>query len=253
MKKIRIALLLSLTFGLLAATAAFAQTPQLTLRMSRDFGYGGFNGDIQGLFSMKVTGPADLVRVVFYIDDTSIGEVTKAPFNLQFTTDNYPLGQRKLYAVGTSSSGQEYQSNIITATFVSASEGNKTVLQIVIPVLVVVFGAIILSFVIPLLTGRGKNQDLPFGAERKYGFNGGGICPKCKRPFVLPLFSMHLGFSKLARCPYCGKWSMVRVQSVSTLREAEKAELEWGKAEVKEETEEEKLRKTLDDSKYQGL
>jgi DNA-directed RNA polymerase subunit RPC12/RpoP len=253
MKKIRIALLLSLTFGLLAATAAFAQTPQLTLRMSRDFGYGGFNGDIQGLFSMKVTGPADLARVVFYIDDASIGEVTKAPFNLQFTTDNYPIGQRKLYAVGYSSSGQEYQSNIITANFVPASEGNKAALQIVIPVLVVVFGAIVLSFVVPMLTGGGKLQNLPLGAERKYGFKGGGICPKCKRPFVLPLFSMNLGLSKLARCPYCGKTGVVRVQSLAKLREAEKAELEWGQAEVKEETEEEKLRKSLDDSKYQGL
>jgi hypothetical protein len=253
MKKIRIALLLSLTFGLLAATVAFAQTPQLTLNMSRDFGYGGFNGDIQGLFSMKVTGPADLVRVIFYIDETSIGEVTKAPFNLQFTTDNYPIGQHKLYAVGYSSGGQEYQSNIITANFVSAEVGNKAGLQIVLPVLVVVFGAILLSFVVPLLTGGGKKQELPLGAERKYGISGGGICPKCKRPFVLPLFSINLAFSKFARCPYCGKWSVVRVQPLGKLREAEKAELEWDKSNVKEETEEEKLRKSLDDSKYQGL
>jgi hypothetical protein len=62
---------------------------------------------------------------------------------------------------------------------------------------------------------------------------------------------MNLGLSKLARCPYCGKWSIVRIQSMAKLREAEQAELEWGKAEVLEETEEEKLRKELDDSKYQ--
>jgi hypothetical protein len=250
MKKIRIALLIAVLVSLLAVTTVFAQTAELTLRMSRDFGYGGFNNDIQGLFSMKVTGPADLVRVVFYIDSITIGEVTQAPFNLQFNTDNYPLGQHELYAVGYSSSEQQYRSNVINSNFVPASEGTKAGLQIVIPVLVIVFGAILLSFIVPLVTGRGKTQNLPLGAERKYGL-GGGICPKCRRPFALPLFSMRLGLSKLARCPYCGKWSAVRIQPLAKLREAEQAELEWGRAEVKEETEEEKLRKEIDDSKYQ--
>jgi hypothetical protein len=246
MKKIKIAFLIAAFVSLLVATAAFAQTEELTLRMSRDFGYGGLNNDIQGLFSMKVTGPADLARVVFYIDSTLIGEVTQAPFNLQFNTDNYPLGQHKLYAVGYSSSGLQYNSNIITSNFVPASEGTK----IVLPILAIVFGAILLSFIVPLVMGRGKTKDLPLGAERKYGL-GGGICPKCRRPFALPLISVHLGFSKLARCPYCGKIGMVRVESINNLREAEKAELEWGKAEVKEETEDEKLHKEIDDSKYQ--
>jgi DNA-directed RNA polymerase subunit RPC12/RpoP len=248
MKKIRIALLIVALESLLAVTAAFAQTEELTLRMSRDFGYGGFNNDIQGLFSMKVTGPADLARVVFYIDSTAIGEVTQAPFNLQFNTDNYPLGQHELYAVGYSSSGQQYSSNVINSNFVPASESTK----IVIPILVIVFGAVLLSFIVPLMTGRGKTQNLPLGAERKYGF-GGGICSKCRRPFALPLISMHLGFSKFARCPYCGKWSLVRVESIGKLREAEKAELEWGRADVQEETEDEELRRDLDDSRFQGL
>ena len=246
MKKIPIALLITALVSLLVVTAAFAQTEELTLRMSRDFGYGGLNNDIQGLFSMKVTGPADLARVVFYIDSTAIGEITQAPFNLQFNTDNYSLGQHKLYAVGYSSSGLQYNSNIINSNFVPASESTK----IVVPILVIVFGAILLSFIVPLVTGRGKTQNLPLGAERKYGL-AGGVCPKCQRPFALPVISMHLGFSKLARCPYCGKYSLVRVESIDKLREAEKAELEWGKVEVKEETEDEKLRKEIDDSKYQ--
>jgi hypothetical protein len=250
MKKIRIALLIASFISLLVTVTSIAQAEDLTLRMSRDFGYGGFNNDIQGLFSMKVTGPADLVRVVFYIDKTAIGEVTQAPFNLQFNTDNYPLGQHNLYAVGFSSSGQQYSSNIITSNFVPASAGNKAALQIVIPVLVVIFGAILLSFLIPLITGRGKAQNLPFGTERKYGL-GGGICPNCHRPFALPLFSLNLGLSKLARCPYCGKWSAVRIQTLAKLREAEQAEIEWGKGEVREETEEEKLRKEIEASKYQ--
>ena len=252
MKKYQIALFIAVIVCLLTASFAYAQAEKLTLKMSRDFGYGGLNGDIQGLFSMKVTGPADLARVAFYIDSTEIGEVTQAPFNLQFNTDNYPVGQHELYAVGYSSSGQQYSSNVVNVNFVPASESTKAALQIVVPVLVIVFGAILLAVVIPLVMGRGKIKELPLGAERKYGL-AGGICPKCHRPFALPLFSMNLGLSKFTRCPYCGKWSAVRTQPLAKLREAEQAELEWGRGEVTEETDEEKLHKNLDDSRYQGL
>jgi hypothetical protein len=252
MKKIKISLMTCAFLTFLIVTVGLAQSSELNLKMSRDWGYGGFNGDIQGLFSMKVTGPADLVKVIFYIDNASIGEVRQAPFNLQFSTDNYPNGTHEMYAIGYSSNGQEYHSNVITGNFVPASEGGKAALGIVLPLVVIIFGAILLAFLIPLLTGKGKLQELPLGAERKYGV-GGGICPKCHRPFALPLFSMNLGFSKLARCPYCGKWSIVRIQSHAKLHEAEQAELEWGRAEVPEASADEKLRKELDDSKYQGM
>src|SRR5512141_744044 len=102
MKKFQSALFIAILACLLVVSLAAAQTSQLTLTMSRDWGYGGFHGDIQGLFTMKIKGPADLAKVAFYIDDTVIGEATKAPFNLQFSTDNYPLGVHKLYAVGVS-------------------------------------------------------------------------------------------------------------------------------------------------------
>ncbi len=251
MKGIKFSFLIAILVSLLTATAAFAQAEELTLSMSRDWGYGGFNGDIQGLFSMKVTGPADLARVIFYIDDTAIGEVTQSPFRLQFTTDNYPNGQHKLYAVGYSFSRQEYRSKVINANFVPASEGAKAGMRIVIPVLVVVFGAMLLAAVIPILTGR-KMKNLPPGSPRQYPL-GGAICPKCGRPFGLHLFGLNLGLSKLDRCPYCGKWSVVRHASIDKLHAAEEAELEGEKAQVPEMGEEEKLKKELDDSKYQGF
>ena len=250
MKKLHFALLAAILFSLFTSFLVLAQTEQLTLRMSRDWGYGGFNGDIQGLFSMKVTGPTDLVRVEYYIDNTKIGEVSQMPFNLQFTTDNYPLGIHKLYAIGASKGGKEYRSNVITANFVPKQSSTK----IILPVLGVILAAILLSTLGPLLLRRGKHLNLPLGAERKYGTGGGGICPKCHRPFAIPLFSAHLGFSKLAACPFCGKWSMVRVEPPSKLREAEKAELEWAKPDqFSDSSEEEKLSKEIDDSKYQGL
>jgi hypothetical protein len=250
LKKISIAFLVAILFSLFISLHVLAQAEQLTLKMSRDWGYGGFNSDIEGLFTMKVTGPADLARVEYYIDDTKIGEVSQIPFDLQFTTDNYPLGAHKLYAVGISQSGMEYRSNIITANFVP----KQNITKIIFPVLGVLLVVILLSTLGPLLFMRGKHLQLPFGAERNYGAGGGGICPNCHRPFSLPLLSAHLGFSKLAVCPFCGKLSVVRVESISKLREAEKAELEWAKPEkFAEGTEEEQLNREIDDSKYQGL
>jgi len=250
MKKILTALILMVILSLGIAHSVEAQNEDLILRLSRDFGYGGLNNDIQGLFSMKVSGPDDLERVVFYIDTNIIGEVAKSPFYLQFTTDDYPLGQHNLHAIGFSSNGKEYTSNVINCNFVTASEGTKAGLKIAIPMLAIVFGAILISFVVPMLMGRGKNKDFPLGGERNYRF-GGGICPKCKRPFALPLFSMNLGLAKLGICPYCGKWSVVRIQPIQKLRAAERAELEWGRTEIPEQTKEEKLKKELENSKFQ--
>lgn len=249
MKKIRVACLAAVLVSLFTVFAAYAQTGQLTLRMSRDWGYGGFNGDIEGLFSMHVAGPADLKRVEFYIDDTKIGQVSQVPFNLQFNTDNYPLGNHQLYAIGYSASGQEYRSNIITGNFVP----KQSTLKFILPILGIVVVAILLSALMPFLANRGKHANIPPGTERNYGAGGGGICPNCHRPFALALFSAHLGFSKLAVCPFCGKWSLVRVESIDKLREAEKAELESTKPEkTTGVSEEETLRKEIDDSKYQG-
>ena len=251
--KFRIALLFALTLSLLAANAALAQTEELTLSFSRDFGYSSGTGDIQGTFSMKVGGPADLARVEFYIDDTKIGKDIESPFRLQFTTDNYPLGLHEMFAIGYTADGREYRSKVVTANFVSADEGWQAAGKIAIPLISVVFGAILLSVVVPMLIGRGKREELPLGAERKYGLRGGGICPKCKRPFALHLWGLNLGFSKLDRCPYCGKWSAVRALSLAKLRQAERAELEQAEGQVPEISEEDKLKKELDDSKYQGM
>jgi len=251
MNKIRIAFLIAILMSLLATIAVVAQTEELTLSMSRDWGYGGINGDIQGLFSMKVTGPADLARVVFYIDSTAIGEATQSPSRLQFNTDNYPLGNHELYAVGYSTSGTEYRSKVINANFASASEGSKAAMRIVIPILVVVLGAMMLAAIVPILTGR-KTKNLPPSSPRQYPL-GGAICPKCGRPFAVHFWGLNLGFSKFDRCPYCGKWGVVKFAPIDKLCAAEQAELEGERAQVPEMAEEEKLKKELDDSKYQGL
>jgi hypothetical protein len=247
MKKLSMSLLIAIVFCSFMTIWASAQTEQLKLHLSRDWGYGGLNGDIQGLFSMRVSGPADLVRVEFYIDEQKIGEVSTMPFNLQFSTDTYSLGVHHLTVVGYSNSGHEYSSNIITANFVPKQSASK----VMIPVFGVILLAVLLSTLVPFLASRGNRLNLPLGTERNYGFTGGAICPKCNRPFRLPLFSFNMGFKKIAPCPFCGKWSVVGIKSITELRRAESAEL--GMSEPTDnatETDADKLRKELDDSKY---
>jgi hypothetical protein len=239
--------ILSLFFLLIQAVSAQADT--LVLRLSRDWGYGGFNGDIQGLFSMHVTGPETLQRVVFNIDSETIGEDAEAPFAIQFSTDSFDLGIHTMAAIGFTADGTELRSNEISANFVPPQSVGK----FIFPILLVVLLAVLGGTVVPLLTSRGKLAELPLGAHRHYGAGGGAICPKCSRPFALPLFSLNVGLmTRLARCPYCGKWGTVRAQRMEKLREAEQAELSWAQAEAPHASEEEKLRKELDDSRYQS-
>ena len=251
MKKLFLGFLVAILISLTAVFVAQAQGEELTITFSRDFGYSSGGGDIQGLFSIKVNGPDTLTKVVFYIDDDAIGEDTEAPFKLQFNTDSYTLGQHAIYAAGTTSDGRELKTKVVHANFVSASEGTQSAMRILIPILGIVAVAVVLAAVIPVITGR-KTIPLEPGTPRNYPL-GGAVCPKCQRPFAVHIYGLNLGLGKLDRCPYCGKWSVVRRESLQKLRAAEEAELERARetGSVPGMTEEEKLKKQLEDSKFQ--
>lgn len=251
MKKIMVATLITILFSLALLPVVSAQSEELTLSLSRDFGYGGFNGDIQGTFSVKASGPANLERVQFYLDETLLGDDTEAPFAVQFVTDNYPTGAHVFSAVGYTADGKQLKSQTISALFVSKEEGTNAAFKMILPILAVVFGALAITAITSMINVR-KGKRLPAGATRSYTF-GGGICPKCKRPFGFQLLSMNMIVGKLAPCPHCGKWSIVKRASMSDLHAAEQAELDTEKGHVFEASEEEKLRKELDDSRYQNL
>jgi hypothetical protein len=253
MKNLRIAFFLAFALCLLAVFAVQAQGEEMTISFSRDFGYSSGGGDIQGLFSITIKGPETLTKVVFYIDGQIIGEDDAAPFKLQFNTDNYPLGQHEIYAVGMTSDGRELKTRVVNAKFVSADEGWQAALRIAGPVLGITLLAVLLAAVIPVLTGR-ERVDLPFGILRTYPL-GGAICPKCDRPFAIHIWGLNMFTSKYDRCPYCGKWSMVKYAPIEKLRAAERAEIDRAgeKAQVQGMTEEEKLKKELDESKYHEL
>ncbi len=249
MKRLNAIILLVVIACLLLVSTVAAQSEGLTIGMSRDWGYGGFNGDIQGTFSIKVSGPANLSRVEFYLDDTLLGEDTSAPFALQFLTDDYPAGSHVIYAVGYLADGTRLETEKISALFVSKADSKKAMLTTIVPILVIVFGSMVVGALIPMIS-RKKGKSVPAGTQRTYTF-GGGICPKCHRPFAFPFFGMNMIAGKLTPCPHCGKWSIVRREPLEILRAAEQAEIVKEDTKLPEVSEEEKLRRGLDDSKYQ--
>ncbi len=251
MKKFIGAILITILVSLGIISAASAQGEELTLGLSKDFGSDGFNGDIQGTFTLKASGPANLERVQFFLDDTLLGEDPEPPFAIQFFTDNYPTGAHVFSAVGFTTDGKQIGSKTISAVFVSKEEASAAGLKIVVPILAVVFGAMAISAITAMVNVR-KGKKLPAGAARSYSF-GGGICPKCKRPFGFQLLGIHMFGRKLTPCPHCGKWSVVKRATMSELHAAELAELDIEKAQIHDASDEEKTRKELDDSKYQNL
>jgi DNA-directed RNA polymerase subunit RPC12/RpoP len=252
----RTASLLILAVLLLLPIRALAQDePELRLRMSRDMGYSSGTGRIEGTFSLKASGPDDLLKVVFLIDGQTMGEDGEAPFSLRFNTGSYALGVHTLSATGTTRDGRVLNSQEIRVEFVPAEEGLKTAGRIAIPILGITFGIMLLGYVLPMIIGRGKKSSLPLGAPRRYGIMGGAICPKCGRPFSMTLLGLNLVAGRLERCPHCGKFSLVRRASPQMLRQAELDELQMATAQpaVSELSEQEHLRKELENSRYDEL
>jgi hypothetical protein len=211
-------------------------------------------GRIQGTITISASGPEDLSQVVFYIDDQVLGEVNQAPFSLQFVTDDYPHGAHTFSASGFTSTGTTLQSNEIRAEFISAQEGFRFVGSIVIPIVVVVLASILVATVVPFIFSRGKKEQLAPGAKRQYGYFGGAICPKCDRPFSRHIYGLNLGPRKLDRCPYCGNWSLVGRASREELEAAEAAEIEDAqKGALQPQFSEEKLKRDLDESRFENL
>jgi hypothetical protein len=230
MKKILGAFLITILFSLAIISAVSAQGEELTLVLSKDFGSDGFNGEIQGTFTVKASGPANLERVQFFLDDSLLGEDAESPFTIQFITDHYAIGTHVVSAVGFTTEGKQIDSKTISSVFVSKEEESATSLKIILPILVVVFGAMAISEITTKVNVR-KGKKQPAGAPRGYSF-GGGICPKCERPFGFQLLSLHMFGRKLTPCPHCGKWGVVRQATMNELRAAELAELDAEKTQI---------------------
>jgi hypothetical protein len=247
MKKTLILLIISM---FLLPTPALAQeeTPTITLTLTRDFGYGGFSGDIQGTFSMKVSGPDDLVEVQFYIDDVLIGTDTESPFRIQFHTDSFEPGNHKMSAIGILSNGSEVRSNEFVRYFLSGEDAMGNTFGILIPLLAVIIGISLIGVVAPMLFGK-KGKQQPIG---EYGAAGGAVCPRCQLPYSRKFLSPNLVIGKLERCPHCGKLAIVRRATPDELVDAEarlRSDHEEGILDLSKD-EDESLRQALDESRF---
>ncbi len=209
----------------------------LELRLRRDFGYGS-GLKVQGRFSMRVAEFEDVERVEFLIDDEVIGEDADAPFVLQFQTGNYPDGWHTLQAIGYRPDGETVLSNSIRREFVPASAANWT--------MIAVFGIVVVGLVVRYVLTRGDKAS-------SYGMVGGTVCPHCDRPFAYHVWSFALLLGRLDRCPHCGRWSFTRRWRPEDLAAAE-AELRGDEpAPHMELSEEERLRRQIDASRYEDV
>ena len=247
LKKLLFPIFAVLIFAI-TSTAAAQDDTALEIRLRRDFGYGGFGNDIQGTFSILVSGPEDLAEVQFYIDDEMIGKITEPPFNLQFNTDHFESGIRTIYAVGVLSDGTEIRSRELVQEFLSNDSAMGKTMTLVVPILVISFGGVLLGTVIPMLRGK-KGSDVKIG---EYSPAGGAVCPRCGFPFSRGMFNPNMVTGKLERCPHCGKVSIRPRASAMELKEAEARLLESRKESGGEIVVDEKdeLKRALDDSRF---
>jgi DNA-directed RNA polymerase subunit RPC12/RpoP len=242
--------LLVVLLCLVVAPAHAQRDDALTLSVAKSFGY-AWRGEMQGLFTLKASGPTDLARVTFLLDGQPLGETNAPPFTLQFATDDYPLGSHTLSVMGVTTDGRTLRSDEIHATFVSSERGWQVGLSVAGPLIALVLGFVLIVTVASLKSDRAQKAAAP-GTPRRYGFLGGAVCPKCGRPFSLHAYGLNVVTRHYDRCPYCGKWSMVRAASRAELRAAEEAEAVAAvtDADVSALNAEDELRRGLENSRY---
>jgi len=237
-----------LALSVTAVAAAVAAQDSLQLSLNRDFG-AGFGMEIQGRFSMRVAGPDDLVRVLFFIDETQVAEQTTPPFRYQFSTGNFAPGPHVLRAVGYTADGRELASNTITRTFITGRDATQRTVTTIVPVIALIIGVSLFSW---WLSSRGQKGT---GKPAIDGPFGGSICPKCLKPFASHWWGMNDVIGKLDRCPHCHKWSVVQRTHPDLLQAAYETMLQAEKSAAHTpaqppEDKEKTLRKQLDDSRF---
>jgi hypothetical protein len=230
-----------------------AQQDGYRLNLNRDYGYSS-GSQIRGNFSASIVPQENIKTVTYLIDGMPMAEVTAAPFKLKFKTTDYPEGWHELSAQIQTNDGQTVSTAVRRFEFASSEQESETMKKIVLPLLGGILLITIIGIGAQMLLMRNKPKiNLAPGARRPYGLSGGAICPRCKRPFAIHWWALNAGFfTKLDRCDYCGRWGIVRRASQADLAAAEAAELQSNQPEspIQGETEDEKLRQMLDESRF---
>jgi hypothetical protein len=218
----------------------------LVLDFNRDFGYGGFGGEIQGRFSLKVTAPTDLVRAEYFLDGELVYEGNEPPFKWQFNTASYTEGRHTFNAIGYKADGTEIRAQAFTRVFLSSDSAWGKTGDIIVPILVIVGIATLGGVLGPVLLGHKKVH-----TPGVYGMAGGAICPRCTFPYSRSVMAPNMVVGKLDRCPHCGKWAIVPRASAEALQAAEERLASENQGTIETPTEAEKLRQMVEDSRFE--
>jgi DNA-directed RNA polymerase subunit RPC12/RpoP len=232
----------------LVGGVALAQGNALKLHVAKTWGY-AWGDEMQGLFTLTASGPPDLAQVAFLLDGETLAEADSAPFTAQINTDTYTLGAHTLGATGLTADGRLVHAPELRVTFVAADRGMQMALRIAGPILALAIGFAVITAVLSVTDRRRAAA----GDRPSYGRWGGAICPQCRRPFALRWFGINVFTHRYERCPYCGKWSLVKPASSAALRAAEDAvfgSATDGAGSAGAEDAEAALRRALDDSRY---
>ncbi len=234
--------LLTAILLVVATGSAFAQA-RLTLHLERNFGF-AWGDQIQGNFTLTAAGPTDLVHVTFLIDGRPMGEAAESPFEIRFHTGDYPLGRHTLAAEGATAGGDLVTADPVDLEFVSAEVGGQFVLRLMGPLLGLLAVGAVAAVVVPMLFDRGTFH------PGQYGVAGGAVCPRCTLPFSRHALSPNMVFGKLERCPHCGRIGIVPRASPEALTAAE-ARLAGQSTQDRPISDEEQIRRQIDDSRYE--
>ena len=222
-------------------SAYFQEPSQIELRLIRGLGF-GLGGQIQGRFSLNASGPENLDRVEFYIDDQLLGDDSSQPFSVSFSTGDYENGVHQFSAIGYLADGREITSNRISRQFVS-------VLSVGLIVGAVIVLVVVLRFASSYIT-RSKTP----GGKKGFGYLGGTVCKNCGRSFGIHWWSLRLGLGRMDRCPHCGKWNMVNRASADVLAQADHVDRESepakSPASEQQSQDDDILRRQIDESRY---
>ncbi len=245
--------LLSLLFlmFLLTPNEAYAQedSERIELQVVKIFGFRVGN-KLQGRIGLRVEGLEDLTRVEFYLDDEMINEDVESPFRYDFNTSEISPGEHTISAIGYTEDGRTLLSDVGMYTILSADEAVEGVQRYLIPLLV---GAVVFMAIAGALSSVIIRRKGPKYRIGDYGPAGGGVCKRCGMPFSRHLFSPNLVVGKLERCPNCGAVGIVRRGTPMELRIAEErllADMQKSR-EMPEEDEDERLRRMLDESRFE--
>lgn len=221
MKKTRflIGVLLVLAVAFCFSEAKAQTESPWVLKLTRNFGYGS-GSDIQGNMSLYLDGEmGSVARVVFYMDDEVMTEVTQEPFKIAFTTDNYQPGVHKMKADVITTDGNVTPAGPIVYNFLSAADSGKSITRILVLVAGISLAAGGISW---FISSRQKG-----GAVVTGGMHGLAVCNRCGKTFPRSFFGMNLVVGKFERCPHCGKWQITR--------RASPLEIEWANEQTRPE------------------